>query len=335
MDLVVKHPKLLATAAVAAGSLAALRFLHNAGVPKDGAEWRAELAKEWWVKYLKATPHFDQFLRDLEIKRMAPDGKTSGSLVVTGALLSADGVLHEAGLIDLVDTFGSLAVMAAAYPPGVSVEIGASILSQVWEGEELNVTSEIMRIGSTLAFTSVEVRGADGRLVASGTHTKHIADGTWSRIRRNLANRCPPLARWLQKAGWKKLEDTVKGLPKAEAKNMEEALGLQLLPPESGAHSWAMESLHLLNGYWAGHGASSAGLLAAAAREHMKQSGIPKVTFQDMSVLYMNPVPRFKPVGCVVSPLCDPDDRGRRQYVVSLANESKVFVRGRLTAVAC
>eukprot|EP00415_Alexandrium_ostenfeldii_P002939 UN2939 len=156
------------------------------------------------------------------------------------------------------------------------------------------------------------------------------------RMRHNLVSRCLPLARWLQKRSMKKMEDAMKSMPKAQHKTMDEALALQLMPPgnEHGAHSWAMEQLHLLNGYWMGHGASSAGLIAATAREHLRQSGATNFVFRDMSVLYMNPVPPFKPVGFVVTPLGTADaEKGIRPYVVEMRSEKKAFVRARLTAV--
>mmetsp|Transcript_107365 Transcript_107365/g.334659 ORF Transcript_107365/g.334659 Transcript_107365/m.334659 type:complete len:340 (-) Transcript_107365:22-1041(-) len=337
MEALSKNPKLLAAAAVVAGSAAVLRWLATAPLPKGGAEERAALAREWWVKYLKITPHFDQFIKDLVIKSMTPDGKASGTIVVKGALLSSEGTLHEAGLYDLIDTFGSLPIMAAGYPAGVSLEIGASILGPVAEGEELVVESQILRIGSTVGFTAVEVRTVDGRLVASGTHTKHIGQPLLERMRHNLFARVPPLARWFSRRGMQKLEDVIssKGLRQVEVKTMDEALGLQLMPPgnEHGAHSVAMESLHLLNGYWAGHGASSAGLMAAAVREHLKQEGCKQFSIQDMSVLYMNPVPPFKHVGFIVKPLAAPGGTGSRPYVVEMKNEKKIFVRARLTVV--
>lgn len=85
--------------------------------------------------------------------------------------------VHGGVLSALVDIGGSLAVSTEGlFQTGVSVEIATSFLNPGGKlGETLEVRGALLRLGGTLAFTSVEIWNVErGELVARGSHTKHV-----------------------------------------------------------------------------------------------------------------------------------------------------------------
>lgn len=75
----------------------------------------------------------------------------------------------------LVDVVGTLALLSKEPTrAGVSVEMNVSFLAAARDGETVQVEGRLLRVGKKLAFTEVEIRGEDGRLVATGRHTKAV-----------------------------------------------------------------------------------------------------------------------------------------------------------------
>nr|KAF6412598.1 acyl-CoA thioesterase 13 [Molossus molossus] len=61
--------------------------------------------------------------------------------------------------------------------PGVSVDMNIMYTSPAKIGEVVEITAHILKQGKTLAFASVELTNkATGKLVAQGTHTKHLGN---------------------------------------------------------------------------------------------------------------------------------------------------------------
>jgi len=90
----------------------------------------------------------------------------------------------------------------------------------------------------------------------------------------------------------------------------------------------------MLNPLGAGHGASSAALLAAAVRAHLCPDGSEdkiRVEITEMSVSYLDPVPDRQAADVIVTPLSD----SSTTYLAEIrSKQGHLYVRGRVTAIA-
>jgi len=92
------------------------------------------------------------------------------------AIHASYATLHGGGVATLVDVLGTLALLAKDHKrAGVSLEINISFVAAANAGEELEATGTVLKSGRSIGFTSVEIRRkADGKLIASGRHTKML-----------------------------------------------------------------------------------------------------------------------------------------------------------------
>lgn len=75
----------------------------------------------------------------------------------------------------LIDIVGTIALLTKEPTrAGVSVEINVSYLAAARDGETVTAHGRLLRAGRKLAFTEVDVFGEDGRLIATGRHTKAL-----------------------------------------------------------------------------------------------------------------------------------------------------------------
>ncbi|BGP18577.1 hypothetical protein JCM10213_003035 [Rhodosporidiobolus nylandii] len=86
--------------------------------------------------------------------------------------------LHGGLIASLVDTMGSLALASKGlYMTGVSTDINITYVRGAALGEDVRVSSELVNMGKTLAYTRTQIESAKtGKLLAYGSHTKYIAD---------------------------------------------------------------------------------------------------------------------------------------------------------------
>ena len=57
---------------------------------------------------------------------------------------------------------------------GVSVELNVSFVSAAPAGSQIHVRGEVLKAGKKLGFTAVEIRSEEGKLIATGRHTKAL-----------------------------------------------------------------------------------------------------------------------------------------------------------------
>ncbi|ORZ34405.1 HotDog domain-containing protein [Catenaria anguillulae PL171] len=114
-------------------------------------------------------------LSGLHISDADPAGKVQCSMVVEDRHLNVNGTLHGGVSATLVDVVGSLAVGAMGYHgTGVSADIQVSYLAAPKVGDKLHMSAVADKVGKTLAFTRVEIFGADNKLAVRGSHTKYV-----------------------------------------------------------------------------------------------------------------------------------------------------------------
>lgn len=103
------------------------------------------------------------------------EGKAKVELDVTDAIQNLGGFLHGGAIATLVDDAGTLAIVTADREnrPGVSTDLNVSFFSPAPGGSTVVADAQVLKIGKTLAFVTVDIRRkADNVLVAQGRMTK-------------------------------------------------------------------------------------------------------------------------------------------------------------------
>ena len=123
------------------------------------------------------TGGFDKSLVGLEVVD-AHAGKATLRIIVCTAVQNLGGNLHGGAIATLVDDAGTLAIMTADKDgrPGVTTDLNVSYLAAGRAGEVVLAVAEVLKVGRTLAFVTVDVRSEQsGRLLAQGRMTKFLA----------------------------------------------------------------------------------------------------------------------------------------------------------------
>ena len=118
---------------------------------------------------------FDQCMKDLTVVSIG-DGVVKCTMPVTKEVSNVFNTLHGGATSTLIDVVGTMAVLSKdPVRPGVSVELNTSFVSAAKVGSEITCEGRLLKLGRKLAYTQVDVYGEDGKLVATGRHTKAFA----------------------------------------------------------------------------------------------------------------------------------------------------------------
>ncbi|KAF8318957.1 hypothetical protein DL93DRAFT_2075194, partial [Clavulina sp. PMI_390] len=92
--------------------------------------------------------------------------------------------------MSLVDTVGSLAVASKGYfMTGVSTDISTSFVRNVGStGNTIHMTGTVTALGRTLAYTRVDIKDENGKVLAFGSHTKFVANITNDGVGHSYSN---------------------------------------------------------------------------------------------------------------------------------------------------
>lgn len=86
------------------------------------------------------------------------------------------GTLHGGVTATLIDAAAGVAIISAlGGRPATTVDLKVNYLRPVTDGK-VHARSRIQKMGKTLAFASVEVKDAHGRLVATGSTTYMVLE---------------------------------------------------------------------------------------------------------------------------------------------------------------
>ncbi|XP_039270213.1 acyl-coenzyme A thioesterase 13-like [Styela clava] len=120
---------------------------------------------------------FDRLLQGAQVLS-ANDGKVRVEMMVKPEHLNVPGTMHGGLICTLVDTISTLAIASTKDNKfGVSVDLNVSFISAASPGEKIVIESEVLRTGKNLAFANVNILKEDGKLVATGRHTKYLGLG--------------------------------------------------------------------------------------------------------------------------------------------------------------
>ena len=136
-------------------------------------------AQKVWDRLKDNSPIYQFLLSDIELLGADKAGSITARLAVKPVHLNSRGVLHGTVSACLTDWAGGLAVAATGLEKtGVSTDIHTTYVSTAKEGDVLWIDAQAKKVGSTLAFTTIEItkvaEGGKGTVVATGSHTKYV-----------------------------------------------------------------------------------------------------------------------------------------------------------------
>ncbi|MCO5165278.1 MAG: PaaI family thioesterase [Planctomycetes bacterium] len=118
---------------------------------------------------------FDRSLAGMTLEAVEP-GRAVVALPVTDAVVNMVGTLHGGAIATLVDDAGTIAIMSADQDgrPGVTTDLNVSYFAAAPQGETVKAEARCLKAGRTLAFVEVDIKSAEGKLLAQGRMTKFM-----------------------------------------------------------------------------------------------------------------------------------------------------------------
>ena len=128
-----------------------------------------------WARMKPSSPIYAFLLSDISLTS-ASKGSVSAHLAVQAVHVNSKGTLHGTVSACLVDWAGGMAIASTGLDKtGASTDLHITYVQTVKEGDALEIEAKASRAGSTLAYTTVELRRAsDGAIVCLGVHTKYV-----------------------------------------------------------------------------------------------------------------------------------------------------------------
>lgn len=130
--------------------------------------------RNYWSKMLPDSPVYTFLLSGIDLTS-ASNGTVTARMTLAPTHMNSKGSVHGTVSACIVDCFGGLAVASTGLEKtGVSTDIHITYVSAAKAGDVLEIEGRANKVGSTMAFTSVEIRKEGGGLVATGGHTKFV-----------------------------------------------------------------------------------------------------------------------------------------------------------------
>ena len=127
------------------------------------------------ISTFKSIPKFDRTMQHLKVIS-AGNGKVHCEMPVHDEHVNLQGGLHGGMSATLVDFVSTCALGTCENPRfGVSVDLNVSYTAAAAVGDTLTITSEVLKVGKTLGFAAVDIKNQDGKLIATGRHTKFLS----------------------------------------------------------------------------------------------------------------------------------------------------------------
>jgi len=126
---------------------------------------------------LPASPIYAYLLSDVRVMS-ASKGHVVCRLLLSKTHMNSAGGLHGSVSATIIDWMGGMAISSQTLKDssGVSVDIHATYLSSVKDGDEIEIEGLADKVGASMSFTKIHIFRVDdgqrGRLVVSGSHTK-------------------------------------------------------------------------------------------------------------------------------------------------------------------
>ena len=129
------------------------------------------------VNFFGKSKGYERLLDGVKVLSAEP-GKVKFQLEVKEEHLNNAGTLHGGMICSLVDSVSTYAIATTKENKfGVSVDLNVSFISAAFLGEKVIIESEVLRTGKNLAYANTNILKEDGKLVATGRHTKYLNFG--------------------------------------------------------------------------------------------------------------------------------------------------------------
>jgi acyl-coenzyme A thioesterase 13 len=117
---------------------------------------------------------FDKCLANLKVLSIE-SGLVKCRIPVDKDVSNFYNTLHGGATSTLIDVVGTMAVLSKdPTKPGVSIDLNVSFVRAAKVGETINIEGKLLKIGRKLAYTQVDLTSEDGKLIATGRHTKAL-----------------------------------------------------------------------------------------------------------------------------------------------------------------
>ncbi|ORX41012.1 Thioesterase/thiol ester dehydrase-isomerase [Kockovaella imperatae] len=132
-----------------------------------------------WAATIAKGGHDCNVLSSLTFIHARP-GHLRASLKIDQIHVNNHNTIHGGVILALTDTLTSLAISTMGYhPTGVSVNASTEFVRPGGRsGDELIGVGEVVKLGKSLAYTRITFYDPQGRVVAFGSHTKHLGAAT-------------------------------------------------------------------------------------------------------------------------------------------------------------
>lgn len=131
--------------------------------------------KKVWNSMKAKSPVYQLLIPNIELTS-ATQGAITARLLVGPNHLNSKGTLHGTVSACMIDWAGGMAIASTGVDTtGVSTDMHITYVSSAKEGDMLEIKCTASRVGSTLGFTSMEIKNvATGAVVSLGVHTKYV-----------------------------------------------------------------------------------------------------------------------------------------------------------------
>lgn len=120
---------------------------------------------------------FDRVFKDsLIIDSISDKGDVEATLIIKETVQNSYRSLHGGATASVVDIIGTICFLGVDNTkPGVSLDISVSYPSAAAAEEKVSIKGRVLKMGKRIGFSEVVLYGKDGKVVASGRHTKAFA----------------------------------------------------------------------------------------------------------------------------------------------------------------
>lgn len=128
---------------------------------------------------LPGSPIYAFLLSDVHVVSAAK-GHVVCRLKLTKTHMNSGGGLHGSVSATIIDWMGGMAICSQTMndSSGVSIDIHATYLSSVKDGDEIEIEGLADKVGSSVSYTTINIfkveGGNRGRVVVKGSHTKFV-----------------------------------------------------------------------------------------------------------------------------------------------------------------
>lgn len=128
------------------------------------------------MKILTSGKGFDRIAAPVECISATDTGQCKFQWTVSEEQVNGFGTLHGGYTAYMVDFTTTAALMVMPMnKSGVSVDMSISYLQAAKVGEIVTMETECKKVGSTLAFMEAVLKNEDGKIIATGKHTKYLS----------------------------------------------------------------------------------------------------------------------------------------------------------------